>query len=164
MEKEKNVIFEAFARKAAERIEERKKLRTMRLMVKSVGMEVEIRGLTEEEIRDCMDFSDESIEVDKYTIYMASPTLQKERRKCDADQPWREGTAVCAGCDAGADRPHAGNHGDAGRRDRACRTHVWRDGERYIECGICLCPCGRQDRQHVFGSFCGSTASDRIPE
>ncbi len=70
MEKEKNVIFEAFARKAAERIEERKKLRTMRLMVKSVGMEVEIRGLTEEEIRDCMDFSDESIEVDKYTIYM----------------------------------------------------------------------------------------------
>ena len=28
MEKEKNVIFEAFARKAAERIEERKKLRT----------------------------------------------------------------------------------------------------------------------------------------
>lgn len=54
MEKEKNVIFEAFARKAAERIEERKKLRTMRLMVKSVGMEVEIRGLTEEEIRDCM--------------------------------------------------------------------------------------------------------------
>ena len=76
MEKEKNVIFEAFARKAAERIEERKKLRTMRLMVKSVGMEVEIRGLTEEEIRDCMDFSDESIEVDKYTIYMASPTLQ----------------------------------------------------------------------------------------
>lgn len=41
MEKEKNVIFEAFARKAAERIEERKKLRTMRLMVKSVGMEVE---------------------------------------------------------------------------------------------------------------------------
>lgn len=76
MEKEKNVIFEAFARKAAERIEERKKLRTMRLMVKSVGMEVEIRGLTEEEIRDCMDFSDESLEVDKYTIYMASPTLQ----------------------------------------------------------------------------------------
>lgn len=76
MEKEKNVIFEAFARKAAERIEERKKLRTMRLMVKSVGMEVEIRGLTEEEIRDCIDFSDESIEVDKYTIYMASPTLQ----------------------------------------------------------------------------------------
>ena len=70
MEKEKNVIFEAFARKAAERIEERKKLRTMRLMVKSVGMEVEIRGLTEEEIRDCMDFSDESIEVDKYTIYI----------------------------------------------------------------------------------------------
>ena len=48
----------------------------MRLMVKSVGMEVEIRGLTEEEIRDCMDFSDESIEVDKYTIYMAIPALE----------------------------------------------------------------------------------------
>lgn len=66
MEKEKNVIFEAFARKAAERIEERKKLRTMRLMVKSVGMEVEIRGLTEEEIRDCMDFPTNPL---KWTIY-----------------------------------------------------------------------------------------------
>ena len=30
MANEKNAIFEAFARKAAERIEERKKLRTMR--------------------------------------------------------------------------------------------------------------------------------------
>ncbi len=76
MANEKNAIFEAFARKAAERIEERKKLRTMRLMVKSIGMEVEIRGLTEEEVRDCMEFSDESLEADKYTIYMASPTLQ----------------------------------------------------------------------------------------
>ena len=82
MEKEKNVIFEAFARKAAERIEERKKLRTMRLMVKSVGMEVEngrVTGvrltrmeLTEKDARGRRGVR--AIEGSK--IYMASPTLQ----------------------------------------------------------------------------------------
>lgn len=78
MDKDKVVVFEQFARKAAERLEERKKLRTETLKVKSLGdMEIEIRGLTDAEINDCMDFSEDSIEIDKYTVFMASKTLQE---------------------------------------------------------------------------------------
>lgn len=77
MQNEKTVIFEAFAKKAAQRLEERKKQRTERLMVKSIGMEVEIRGLSDAELNDCMEFSDNPIEVDRYTLYMASSTLQE---------------------------------------------------------------------------------------
>lgn len=77
MQNEKTVIFEAFAKKAAQRLEERKKQRTERLMVKSIGMELEIRGLSDAELNDCMEFSDNAIETDRYTLYMASPTLQE---------------------------------------------------------------------------------------
>lgn len=77
MQNEKTVIFEAFAKKAAQRLEERKKQRTERLMVKSIGMELEIRGLSDAELNDCMEFSENSIEVDRYTLYMASSTLQE---------------------------------------------------------------------------------------
>lgn len=77
MDKNKTIVFEQFARKAAERLEERKKLRTERLQVKSIGMEVEIRGLSDAEMHDCMEFSDDNIEQDRYTLFMASPTLQE---------------------------------------------------------------------------------------
>lgn len=77
MQNDKVVIFEAFAQKAAQRLKERKKQRTERLLVKSIGMEVEIRGLSDSELNDCMEFSDNSIETDRYTLYMASPTLQE---------------------------------------------------------------------------------------
>lgn len=85
MQNEKTVIFEAFAKKAAQRLEERKKQRTERLLVKSIGMEVEIRGLSDSELNDCMEFSDNSIEVDRYTLYMASPTLQEAGKLLKAD-------------------------------------------------------------------------------
>lgn len=77
MEKNKTIVFEQFARKAAERLEERKKLRTERLRVKSIDMEIEIRGLSDAEMHDCMDFSEDNIEQDRYTLFMASPTLQE---------------------------------------------------------------------------------------
>lgn len=77
MEKNKTIVFEQFARKAAERLEERKKLRTERLRVKSIDMEIEIRGLSDAEMHDCMDFSDDNIEQDRYTLFMASSTLQE---------------------------------------------------------------------------------------
>ena len=74
----RTIVFEQFARKAKLRLEERKKFRTERLMIKSMGDEVlEIRGLSDNEISDCMDFSTDPIETDRYTIYMASPTLQE---------------------------------------------------------------------------------------
>lgn len=77
MEKNKTIVFEQFARKAAERLEKRKKLRTERLRVKSIDMEIEIRGLSDAEMHDCMDFSEDNIEQDRYTLFMASPTLQE---------------------------------------------------------------------------------------
>lgn len=77
----KTVIFEQFARKAKQRLEERKKFKTEKLKIKSMGDEVlEIRGLSDNEISDCMDFSTDSLEVDRYTIYMASVTLQEAAR------------------------------------------------------------------------------------
>lgn len=85
MQNDNRVIFEAFAKKAAQRLEERKKQRTERLLVKSIGMEVEIRGLSDSELNDCMEFSENSIEVDRYTLYMASPTLQEAAKIMVAD-------------------------------------------------------------------------------
>lgn len=77
MKDDKTAIFEAFAKKAAQRLEERKKQRTMRLQICSMDTEIEIRGLSDTELADCMEFSDNAAEVDKYTLYMASSTLQE---------------------------------------------------------------------------------------
>ncbi len=77
MEKDKTAVFASFAKEAARRMEERKKRRTERLKIGgSDDMVMEIRGLSDTELNDCFEFSDNSIEVDRYTIYMASPTLQ----------------------------------------------------------------------------------------
>lgn len=74
---DKVAVFEAFAKKAAQRLEERKKHRTERLYVKSLDAEIEIRGLSDAELNDCFEFSDDAMEIDRYTIYMASQTLQE---------------------------------------------------------------------------------------
>lgn len=76
-DKDKTLVFQNFARKAAQRLEERKKLRTERLYVESIEDEVEIRGLSDAELNDCMEFSEDPLEVDKYTVYYASNTLQE---------------------------------------------------------------------------------------
>lgn len=73
----KTIIFERFAQEAAKRLEEKKKFRVEHLKIKSMGdQELEIRGLSDVEFNDCMEFSDNPIEVDRYTMYMASSTLQ----------------------------------------------------------------------------------------
>ena len=78
MQNNTTAVFEAFAKQAAKRLEERKKHRTERLRVKSLDdMEIEIRGLSDSELNDCFEFSDDPIEVDRYTLYMASKTLQE---------------------------------------------------------------------------------------
>lgn len=75
---DKTLIFEQFAKKAAKRMEERKKQRTEQLKIKSMeDMILEIRGLSDTELNECYEFSDKPIETDRYTIYCASPTLQK---------------------------------------------------------------------------------------
>lgn len=71
-------VFEMFAQKAAKRLEERKKRRRETLRIKNFDdMELEIRGLSDVELNECMEFSDVPVEVDKYTLYMASRTLQE---------------------------------------------------------------------------------------
>ena len=77
MDQDKTVIFEKFAKQAAKRMEERKKHRKESLKIGGdEDMVMEIRGLSDTELNDCFEFSEEAIEVDRYTIYMASPTLQ----------------------------------------------------------------------------------------
>lgn len=72
-----NNIFNDFARRAKERIEAKKKQGTKKLFVGESGVEITVRGLTEQEIIDCSEFSDDSIINDKYTIYMACRELQE---------------------------------------------------------------------------------------
>lgn len=77
MEQNKAVIFEQFAKKAKERIEERKKLQKEELEIGSIGMSMEIRGLSDAELNEVYEFSEDAIENDKYAIFFASPTLQE---------------------------------------------------------------------------------------
>lgn len=75
-----NNVFNDFARRAKERIEARKARRTKRLSVGDPGVEITVRGLTEQEILDCTEFSDNSIVNDKYTMYMACRELQENAK------------------------------------------------------------------------------------
>lgn len=77
MDQNKVVIFEQFARKAKEKIEERKKLHKEELVIGSIGMDMEIRGLSDTELNEVYEFSDDAVENDKYAVYFASSTLQE---------------------------------------------------------------------------------------
>lgn len=77
MDQNKAAIFEEFARKAKERIEERKKFKKETLEIGSIGMDIEIRGLSDAELNEVFEFSDDAIENDKYAIFFASTTLQE---------------------------------------------------------------------------------------
>lgn len=69
--------FEIFAAKARERLEEKKKLRTRKLYIKALDQEITIRAVTDQEVIDCNDFSEDSNKNDSYMIYMASKDLQE---------------------------------------------------------------------------------------
>lgn len=77
MGQDKVAIFEQFARKAKERIEERKKFKKETLEIGSIGMDIEIRGLSDTELNEVYEFSEDAIENDKYAVYYASTTLQE---------------------------------------------------------------------------------------
>lgn len=85
MDQNKVVIFEEFARKAKERIEERKKLKKETLEIGSISMDIEIRGLSDAELNEVFEFSEDAIENDKYAIYFASTTLQEAAKVMVAD-------------------------------------------------------------------------------
>ena len=92
MDVDKIAVFEQFARKAKERIEERKKFKKEELIVDSMGgMTMEIRGLSDAELNEIYEFSEESIENDRYLIYCASSTLQEAAKLMVADGTLRPG-------------------------------------------------------------------------
>lgn len=92
MDADKTIVFEQFARKAKERIEERKKFKKEELIVDSMdGMTMEIRGLSDAELNEIYEFSDESIENDRYLIYCASSTLQEAAKLMVADGTLKPG-------------------------------------------------------------------------
>lgn len=76
MDGNKVMVFESFAKKAAAKIEARKKMRTEKIYVGDLDETIEIRAVTDQEVQDCIEFSDLDIEQDKYMIYLASKTLQ----------------------------------------------------------------------------------------
>lgn len=94
MDQDKAIIFEQFARKAKERIEERKKIHVETLEIESMGgMSMEIRGLSDAELNEVYEFSEDAIENDKYAIFFASSTLQEAAKIMVADgdlQPGKE--------------------------------------------------------------------------
>lgn len=77
MAQENITVFNDFARRAKERIEERKKRRTKQFFVEAEGVTLTLRGLTEQEFSECNDFSEDSLTNDKYGIYMACQELQE---------------------------------------------------------------------------------------
>lgn len=77
MEREKVINFQAFAKKAAEKIEAKKKMRRKSLYIGDLEETIEIRALTDQEMSDCFEYSEDDYTNDKYTMYYASPTLQE---------------------------------------------------------------------------------------
>ncbi len=85
MNQDKAVVFEEFARRAKERIEERKKFKKEILEIGGIGMAMEIRGLSDAELNEIFEFSEDPIENDKYAIFYASKTLQEAAKVMAAD-------------------------------------------------------------------------------
>lgn len=77
MDREKVINFQAFAKKAAQKIEAKKKIKRKYLYIGDLEETIEIRGLTDQEMSDCFEYSDDDHTNDKYTMYYASPTLQE---------------------------------------------------------------------------------------
>ena len=77
MEREKVINFQSFAKKAVEKIEAKKKMRRKSLYIGDLEETIEIRALTDQEMSDCFEYSEDDYTNDKYTMYYASPTLQE---------------------------------------------------------------------------------------
>lgn len=73
----KVLSFEAFSKRAVAKIEERKKRRTKMVHIGDLDADIEIRGMSAQEINECMEYSEDNITNDKYLVYVASKTLQE---------------------------------------------------------------------------------------
>lgn len=76
MDDNKKVIFQDFARKAKEHLEEKKKKRTKQLYVRDLEITITIRGISDEEFVEITEMDMSELERDKYMIYYACPELQ----------------------------------------------------------------------------------------
>lgn len=74
---EKKEIFISFAEKARKKLEAKKKKRTEKLQVPDLDETITITALTDQELADVSEFSEEDSINDKYMIYMSSPELQE---------------------------------------------------------------------------------------
>lgn len=77
MEKNNIDVFVNFAKKAKKRIEAKKKLRTQKLYIPDMDETITIRAVTDQEILDCSEYSEDNNKNDNYLIYMACPDLQE---------------------------------------------------------------------------------------
>lgn len=93
--KDNTVNFQAFARKAAERIQARKTMKKKWLYVGDLEENIQIRGLTDQEMTDCFEYSDDEHTNDKYTMYYASRTLQELAKYMKQEDMIQEELEVC---------------------------------------------------------------------
>lgn len=91
MDQDKVIIFEQFARKAKERIEERKKFKKELLEIESIGMSIDVRGISDAELNEINEFSPDPAENDKYSIFYASKTLQEAAKLMVANGDLQQG-------------------------------------------------------------------------
>ncbi len=96
MDREKVINFQAFAKKAAQKIEAKKKMKWKSLYIGDLEETIEIRALTDQEISDCYEYSDDDYINDKYTMYYASPTLQELAKYMKQEGMIENPLEVCA--------------------------------------------------------------------
>lgn len=73
----KAMVFADFARRAAERIEERKKLKTVKVHIPALEGDITLRGMTDQEWYEIQDATPNEFDQDKYAVFYASPELQE---------------------------------------------------------------------------------------
>lgn len=83
MDKEKSTLLAEFTKKAAQRLEAKKRPKYQTLYVPSMEEKIKIRSLTREEILECTTMAngepEEDNRADKYTVYLAvvEPSLKE---------------------------------------------------------------------------------------
>ena len=95
MSQENTIIFSDFARRAKEKIEEKKKRRTKTLYVEEADVNITVRGISEQELAECTEFSDDSLITDKYMIYLACDDLHEPASQLVSDGAIKHHYEIC---------------------------------------------------------------------
>lgn len=103
MDQDKILNFQSFAKKAMEKIEAKKKRKKKWLYIGDLKEEIEIRALTDQELADCFEYSEDDYVNDQYIMYYASKTLQELAGYMKQEGMIGEHLEVC-GCISKVDR------------------------------------------------------------